>query len=248
MATQVFMDALYATILVLVVTNQRILLAADSRKTYLDKQGVHKVGSLDKIYKTNDCYYAVCGFHEEEGRFSIHELIHTHLLQSLGLHEAIKQMVQALATALKQYFQELKKSSPALFQQVKRVSASGGEVFVVSRVDTIPTAFIIDYRVTDSSDVKVTMNTWSIDILAIKNPESCFWRAIGNTPTLSSTLLSEKEWALHPVENAKSLIEEGIKRSPDFVSAPINMLELTINGINWIEKTYTAPNTVDGKD
>jgi hypothetical protein len=245
LATQVFMDALYATILVLVVTNQRILLAADSRKTYLDKQGVQKLGTLDKIYKTNDCYYAVCGFHEEEGRFSLHQIIHKYLLQSGSLHETIKAMAKELATALKHYFLELKKGSPALFQQLIRTSASGGEVFIVSRVDAIPTAFLIDYKVMDGATVKVTMKTWSINILAIINAESCFWRAIGNTPILSSALLSEKVWALHPVQNAKSLLAEGIKRYPDFVSGPINMLELTTEGVHWIEKTPTAPNTVD---
>lgn len=239
------MDVLYATILVLVVTNQRILLAADSRKTYLDNQGVYTVGIIDKIYTTGDCYYAVCGFHEEEGRFGLHQLIHKHLLQSTSLHMALKHMVQDLASALKQYFGELKERNPELFQQLKRMSASGGEVFIVSRIHTIPTAFLIDYFVSDGTTVKVTMNTWSIDINAIKSPESCFWRAIGNTPILSSSMLSEKEWALHPIKTAKQLIEEGSKRYPDFVSSPINMLEFTVEGVNWIEKTHTSPNSVD---
>ena len=239
------MDLLHATILVLVVTNQRILLAADSRKTYLDKKGIYRIDTIDKIYQTKDFYYAVSGFHEEEGCFSLHKLIHEQLLLSSSLFDTVSSLAQVLATALKTYFGELKKSSPAVFQQVMRQCAFGGEIFIVGQVEHIPTAYLIDYRISDSASLKITNNTWSININSIKGPESCFWRAIGNTPVLSSTFLSEKEWALYPDKKAKMLIEEGAKRNPELVSNPINMLELTECGIKWIEKTQTAPNKVN---
>lgn len=236
------MDALYATILVLVVTNQRIVLAADSRKTYLDKKGVNRVDILDKIYKSNDWYYAVCGFNEEEGKFSLHKLIHEYLAVSGKGANSIKNVAHALATALKQYFEDLKRSSPAVFQQLLSISASGGEVFIISRVNALPTAYLIDYRVNDGSPLQVTVNTWSIDTKAIGRSDACFWRAVGNVPGSVVNQVSEKDWATQPVKQAKQLIEEGCKQYPAFVSAPVNILELTVDGVNWIEKTHTAPN------
>ena len=240
------MDALYATILVLVVTNQRIVLAADSRKTFLEVHGVQSVSTIDKIYRTDSFYYAVSGFHEEEGGFSLHPLIHQHLSGAINLHNAIKPLVQTLVTAMKQYFQELKTSHLTLFQQVMRVSAFGGEIFIVGNVNNIPTAYLIDYQIRDDAAIRVVLNTWSIDSNAIKSKESCFWRAIGNTPALASIWLSEKEWAINTVKNAKSLIEEGCRQFPSYVSLPINILELTHDGVHWIEKTPSAPNTLDG--
>lgn len=240
------MDIFYATILVLVVTKQHILLAADSRKTYLDKNGIQKLGTIDKIYKTNDSYYAVCGFHEEENEFSIHEIIHQHLVKNISIKEAIKQLVHSLASALKNYFTNLKKTSPSVFKQLKQISASGGEVFIVKCVDSIPSAFLIDYRIIDGATIKVTMNTWSIDTVSIKESDTCFWRAVGNTPLLTNSYLTEKEWALYPEENAKRLIEDGSKLYPNFVGGPINMVELSSNGVRWIEKSPTAPNSVGG--
>jgi hypothetical protein len=143
------MDAFYATILVMVVTNQRILLAADSRKTYLDKNGIHKTGTIDKIYETDDCYYAVCGFHEEENSFSVHRLLHNCLTQFSDFSHAVKQITHSLATELKAYFTALKKSSPAVFQQLKNISSAAGEVFLVKRHNNIPTAYFLDYHIAD---------------------------------------------------------------------------------------------------
>lgn len=237
------MDALYATILVMVVTNQRILLAADSRKTYLDEKGIHKTDTIDKIYETNDCYYAVCGFHEEVKGFSVHRLLHNCLAKFANFRDAVAQITHSLAAELKQYFTSLKTSSPAVFQQLRNVGGAAGEVFLIKRHKNIPTAYVLDYLITGSKDLKVTVTSRSTTISDINTTTSCFWRAIGNTGYLPSSL-PEKDWALTPEILASRVIEEGCKLTPTFVSIPINMVELSSSGIRWIEKTATAPNRV----
>ncbi|HYH16668.1 MAG TPA: hypothetical protein VD794_15665 [Flavisolibacter sp.] len=235
------MDTLYATILILVVTDQKILLAADSRKTYLDKNGIQKVETIDKIYQTEDCFYAICGFHEEENSFSIHQLIHECLLQYSGMQNAISQMTQILAKAIKNYFSALKKSSAAIFNQLRKYSALSGEIFLIKCVKSIPTAYLLDYSITEGASVKVTINSWTINCKHIKENYCCFWRAIGNTSNLP-TCIPEKTWATHPEICARKVIEEGIIKYPNFVSAPINMLELTPENVIWLEKSKTSPN------
>lgn len=235
------MEVFYATILVMVVTNQRILLAADSRKTYLDKNGIHKTGTIDKIYETDDCYYAVCGFHEEENGFSVHRLLHNCLSQFSDFSHAVKQITHSLATELKTYFTSLKKTSPAVFQQLKNISAAAGEVFLVKRHNNIPTAYLLDYHIVDGATIKVTVTSRTTTIADIQTTASCFWRAIGNTGFLPASI-TEVEWAKHPEAISRRVIEEGSKRTPAFVSPPVNMLEITTAGVRWIEKTPTAPN------
>lgn len=235
------MDALYATILVMVVTNQRILLAADSRKTYLDKNGIHKTDTIDKIYETNDCYYAVCGFHEEVKGFSVHRLLHNCLVRFADFRDAISNITHTLANELKHYFTTLRKNSPAVFQQLRNISGAAGEVFLIKHHKNIPTAYVLDYHITEGAALKVTVTSRSTTITDIKTNTSCFWRAIGNIGYLPSSL-PEQEWALTPEVIANRVIEEGCKLTPTYVSPPVNMVELSTSGIRWIEKTVTSPN------
>jgi hypothetical protein len=237
------MDAFHATILVMVITGQRIVLAADSRKTYLDKNGILKIGSLDKIYQTNEYYYAVCGFHEEEGSFSIHQQLHHFLCNCIDLNKDIKKLITSLANSLKQYFSSFKYKSPEVFNQFKKYSTASGEIFIVKRINNIPTAWLIDYHITGSESINVSLKTWGADITNFEAGISCFWRAIGNTGSLA-TAISEKEWMLQPELSARHVIEEGIAKSPNFVSKPINILTFTHQGVYWTEKSLTSPNHV----
>ena len=45
------MEPIFATILVLVVTNRNIILAADSKKTSLNAEGIERNEIMDKIYQ-----------------------------------------------------------------------------------------------------------------------------------------------------------------------------------------------------
>lgn len=230
------METLYATILVLVVTKHNLILAADSRKTNLDPGGIGKRGTMDKICQTNDYYYAVSGLNSnEDGSFSMQAVLHNILVEYSDLDEAVKSIAVTLTAELKNYFTNLKKMSSALFRQFQTYSFSGGEIVIAKRVGNIPAAYLLDYKIIDGSVINVVMNTGKIDIKKIKGNEECFWRAIGNTSFLNNNMPTEREMAANPIKKAKWIIEEGIKIYPDFVSAPINILEMTEAGEQWIE-------------
>lgn len=229
-----FMEQLYATILVLAVTNHNLILAADSRKTNIYQDGIGK-GTLDKICQTNDYYYAVSGLHSDaDGNFSMQTILHRTLLEYSDFDAAIKRIALTLTTELKNYFINLKKTSPVLFRQFQTYSYSGGEIVIAKRVNDIPTAYLLDYRIIDGSVIDVVMNTGKTDIKKIKNSEECFWRAIGNTAFLDKKMPTEKEMAANPIKKARWIIEEGIKMYPAFVGEPINILEMTEAWEQWV--------------
>lgn len=237
-----FTDPLYATLLVLVVTHTQVLLAADSRKNTLHPDGRREEGTMDKIFRTGDCYYAVSGFSATaDGSFSLQGVIHKTLLQYADFSLAIKHMAPAIATELKAYLDSLQKESPRLFAQLLRDSFSGGEIVLVKRIGNLPTAVLLTYKILSGSSVKVVVDTWSINIDSINGEDDCFWRAIGHAPFLNKKLPSVKEVAQHPAATAKRIIEEGAKAYPDFVGGLINLLELTRQWERWIEKSPTAP-------
>lgn len=229
------MEPLLATILVLVVTNHNLILAADSRKTILFPDGIGKMGTLDKISQTDNYFYAVSGLHsDKEGSFSIQAILHRTLLEYSNFDEAIKRISVTLTTELKNYFIDLKKINPGLFRQFQTYSYSGGEIVIAKRVNNIPTAYLLDYKIIDGSVIDVIMNTGKTDIKKIKRSDECFWRAIGNTSFLDENMPTEKEMASDPIKKAKWIIEEGIRICPAFVGEPVNILEMTEAGEQWI--------------
>jgi hypothetical protein len=231
------MEPLSATILVLVVTNRNLILAADSRKTNLRAEGIGEKGTVDKICHTNNYYYALSGLHsDEDGSFNMPAILHRILLQYTDFDEAIKQVAYTLTAELKRYFTNLKTLSHRLFRQFQTYSYSGGEIVIAKRVNTIPTACLLDYKIIDGPVIDVVMNTGKTDIKKIKGNEECFWRAIGNASFLDRSIPTEKEMAGSPVNKAKRIIEEGIRIYPAFVGEPVTILEMTEAGEHWIRE------------
>lgn len=227
-------DHISATILVLVVTNHSVVLAADSRKTIFYPGGIVKTGTLDKIHQTDDYYYAVSGLNSgEDESFSMQKILHNILLKHLDFDEAVKDLAVTLTTGLRNYFANLKEKSAALFRRFQTYSFSGGEIVIAKRVNNVPTVYLLDYQVIDGAIINVVMNTGKTDIKKIKGSEECFWRAIGNTSFLNANMPTEKEMAANAIGKAKWIIGEGIRRHPDFVGEPISILEMTEKGAEW---------------
>lgn len=238
-------DPVCATLLVLVVTNARVILAADSRRNVLYADGVKEQGSMDKIFRTGDCYYTVSGFSStQDERFSLQAIIHKVLLLYPDFDTALKQLASTLATELKHYLATLKDNSPTLFTQLLRDSHSGGEIVIVKKVNDVPAATLLDYRIIDSEPVRVVLESWKITTGDIRGPDDCFWRAIGNTDFLNRRMPAQTDMARHPEEQIKTLMQEGRKAYPRQIGGPLNMLEVTPGGAQWIEKSATAPNRV----
>lgn len=235
-------EPLYATLLVLVVTNTQVILAADSRKNTLYPDGSRVQGTMDKIFRTGDWYYAVSGFSStEDDAFSLQRVIHQTLLLYTDFRQATRHLAKAVATELKAYLTDLKKVSPELLAQLLRDAHSGGEIVLMKRVAGIPTAILLTYKVTTGEGVKVMVDTWSIDSMQIKGKEDCFWRAIGNTAFPDQGMPSVREVAANPAAAAKRMLEEGARVHPLWVGGPFNMVELAAEGERWIEKSPTAP-------
>jgi hypothetical protein len=229
------MEPLFATILVLVVTNRNIILAADSKKTSLNSEGIEKNEIMDKIYRVDDYYYAIAGLDSSgDESFSVHAILNRIFLQCSDLELVIQQILTELPIALKDFFSDLKQRSPEVFVQYQKYSASGGEIVIIKRVQKIPTLYLLDYRIIDETTMKIVMNTWKADTSTIKGQDECFWRAIGSTFFLSGQHPSEEEMALHPEGKAREIIEAGIRIYPDFVGGPIRMVRMDESGAGWV--------------
>lgn len=239
------MEPLWATIIILVVTGRNITLAVDSRKTILTQNSVCGTEVMDKIYQTDDYFYAVSGLDSSVDRsFSIHALIHNILKNSNDFDQVVRQLANDLTYALKSFFTNMKELNTDLFYSFQKYSASGGEIILIKNVGTLPTTYLMDYKIIVDNNIKVIANTWKTDCNIIKKLNQSFWRTIGNTSFMNGFYFSDKEITSDPVLFAKKIIQEGIKRYPAFVSEPMNILQLDGSGVQWKERSATAPNRI----
>lgn len=237
------MEPLFATILVLVVTNRNIVLAADSRKVVLNPDGVEEQQIMDKIHQTNDYYYAFSGLDSSGvGGFSTQAILESILRAYENFELAVEQILNTLPKAIKDFFSGLKEGHSALFAQFQKYCDSGGEIIITKRVHSIPTVYLLEYRIKNESSIKIVMNSWKTNITNINGQTKCFWRAIGNTAFLNASQIVEEEMAAHPVEKSTQIIEEGIQKNPDFVGAPIRILLLDESGVQWLEQGHLPEN------
>jgi hypothetical protein len=149
--------------------------------------------------------------------------------------ESVRHVAAILTMELKNYFTELKKYSRAVFNHFQTYSYGGGEIIIAGRVNKMPTAYLLDYKIVDGSEINVIMKTGKTAIKEIRGSDECFWRAIGNTAFPDNKMPTEKEMAASPAKKAKWIIEEGIKTYPAFVGKPVRILEMTESGDEWIE-------------
>lgn len=240
------MEPLSATILILVVTSRSITLAADSRKTILTENSVKGTELMDKIYQTNDYFYAVTGLDSSENKsFRIHNVIHNVLNKCEDFDHAVSLIAINLAKALKSFFTNMKERNNDLFLEFQKYCASGGEIIIMKNVGILPTTYLIAYKIINDATVKVIVNTWKTDCNKIQKEHQSFWRAIGNTSFMNVSTFSEKDITSNPVLFAKEIIQEGINQYPSFVSEPLNIIQLNESGAQWVERSATAPNCID---
>jgi hypothetical protein len=231
------MEPLFATILVLVVTNRNVVLAADSRKVVLSPGGIAQKEIMNKVHQTNDYYYAFSGLDSSGvGGFNVQTILEGILNAYEDFELAIQHIVEVLPKAIKDFFTSLKEHHSALFEQFQKYCDSGGEIVIVKRVNSLPTVYLLDYRIVNELSIKVVMNTWKTNTSSIKGQHECFWRAIGNTSFLNATEILEEEMAMHPAKKARQIIEEGIEKNPDFIGAPIKIFLMDERGMKWLEE------------
>ncbi len=149
--------SIHATILVLVVTKNEIILAADSKLFGVgdltkDDSNNHVI---DKLINVNHLYYAFAGLtRNDDSSFSIPSLVHQVIEEHKNFQEIKGELPKYLEDYLKNHLSKLEIYNPSLYKELL-IKLPGGTVILVGNEGMAPAAYFVEYKIISSGEVSL---------------------------------------------------------------------------------------------
>lgn len=226
--------SVYATSIVILVTPDYILMAADSRRTFLDAQSnVTSRQSVCKIRKAGDYCFALTGLVASEAtNYSADSIVSKYLKNTTNYDSTINSITTDIKKALQKEFIHQQKHQPKAFQKTKASKSHLLEMVILSIQNNKPRLQIIGFELSDEEQIHITDYTASCpgDCPAVQNQ----FYFLGEYKGIEKYLSTEQRPA-HPETLLEQLITVQSQTTPQSVGTPINMVKLTADGLEWIK-------------
>ena len=227
-------QSVYATSIVVLVTPDYILMATDSRRTFLDAQSnVSSRESVCKIRKAGDYCFALTGLVASEAtRYSADSIVSKYLKNTTDYDSAISYITADIKKALQKEFTYQKKHQPQAFKKTKASKNHLLEMVVLSVQNNKPKVQIIGFALSDEKQIQITDYTASCpgDCPAVQNQ----FYFLGEYKGIEKYMGTEQK-----THNPEALLEQLItvqsQTTPQSVGTPVNMVKLTADGLEWIK-------------
>ncbi len=243
----------FATSIVAVRNNDEIVIGADSKTTLTPvSDGAGKVGSIEKckIVQTGSLFFASAGsagigqvaFHGNvDPEFNVKEVIAKELGGQARITAKIANLEKILVANLTRIAEETRQENTVFFHQrfikypmhtIIIVGSDNGELVLMVRT----------FRLILSRS-----GTISFEIRRFDCPGDCqesFTTVFGGRTEAIRKYLQENEYFLpytDPVTAVRELVELEISKDPSFVGPPVDILRLTRNGAEWVQRKSLCP-------
>ncbi|MDQ3290375.1 MAG: hypothetical protein M3Q05_03695, partial [Bacteroidota bacterium] len=149
--------SIYASTIVIYITPEFVVLAADSKGVYTNAKTFKKeTRTVPKIFKTGDYYFSLTGVVSNTTRsFDVGKVINNRLKNEADLSKAITQIKEEVANSLKLYLSYNKKHNPSLFKKDLELGNYITSIGIIGIKNNKPYAHILGFKI---------INTASLDI------------------------------------------------------------------------------------
>lgn len=227
-------QSVYATSIVVLVTPDYVLMAADSRRTFLDAESnVTSRKSVCKIRKAGDYCFALTGFVASHSTgYSADSIVSKYLRNATDYNTAISHITTAIKIALQKEFIYQKKHQPQAFKKTKEAKNHILEMVLLSVQNNMPQVQIIGFALSNDQQIQITDYTASC-------PGDCpvaqtQFYFLGEYKGIEKYLQTGQ-----PASDPETLLEKLItvqsQTTPRSVGTPVNMVKLTADGLEWIK-------------
>lgn len=225
---------LLATSIVVFITPQYILLAADSCRTILNKDAeVVQKQTVRKIQKSGGYCYAIAGLVASQPTgFSADSIVRTHLATTTDGTQAAQKITEGIKEALCREISYQKKHLPMSYQKTLASKDHILEIVILSVHNGAPQAKIIGFELADAENIIVS--AYSSSCPGDCPPQKGQFYFLGDYAGMEQYLGSKPNTA-NPVTLIEQLIIEQAKVTPGTVAAPVSMVRFSAAGIEWLK-------------
>jgi hypothetical protein len=227
-----------ATTIIIYITPQFVIMAADSRGVYTNAKTYEKTSSIvSKIYKTGNIYFSLAGLTSNSTQsLDIAKTVNDNLSNS-NITLAIGEMKVAVQKVLLAYLNNQKKNNPVLFKNNIEGERYITSVGIVTLKNNKPYSHIIGFRVLDENALKVTTEE-EVYASDAKRDAVYYLGTSGEINRYMNTITSNN---MRPVPFVEKLMNLQINKTPDLTAAPVDILKITPSKTVWIKRKKGTP-------
>lgn len=225
-----------ATTIIAVRTADFVIIATDSKATYLGQAGPPTVC---KIYNHGDLYFAAAGLDYDARRnFSIKKIVADSLLSSATFDEQVARVENAVAQSLTNELARLRREDPGIYAFTMHSSAHVVSLVLVEYQDGVPHLAARGFS-------WISNPTPAIKIDRITCPGDCTdgreLLSLGEKRAAENFMRANSGEDFDLPALATKLVELEIEDSPGNVGPPINEMRLDKSGVTWLSNGSGCP-------
>ncbi len=228
-----------ATTIIIYITPTFVIMAVDSKAVYTDlRTNRQTTKNASKIYKTGAVYFSVAGLNGNAVRnLNIAKLVHEQLSHTKNLVDATNATKVTVKAALTKYLTQQKISNYNQFKKNITEDTYITSIGLIAMIDSIPYAQILGFKVTDGKYLKITIDEEVYDTRT--NKDGVYY--LGTSSAIDGYLNNLKSNNLAPADFVENLMQTQIDATPQLVGPPVNMIELTKSGAQWLKRNGNIP-------
>jgi hypothetical protein len=229
----------HTTTIVIYITPQFVIMAADSKGVYTNAKTYEKTTSVvSKIYKTVNAYFSLAGLTSNPTQsLDIARIVSTSLSKSTNIAVAIQQMKSEIQKALVSYLTNQKKNNPVLFKKNLEGDRYITSVGIVTIKNNKPYSHIIGFRILDKNELKITAEE-EVYASDAKRDAVYYLGTSGEINRYMNTITSNN---MQPVSFVEKLMNLQINKTPDLTAAPVDIIKITPSKTVWVKRKKGTP-------
>lgn len=226
----------FATTIIAVRTPEFVIIAADSKATYMGQSGPPTVC---KIYNNGQLYFAVAGLdHDAHRNFYVRTIVAQSLLPSANFDDQVARVERAISQSLMTELNRMQREDPGMYAFTKHSSRDVVSLVLAQYQDGVPHLAVRGFEwIANPAPV--------INIDRVTCPGDC---SDGRElVSLGEKTVAEKFMRDNAGEDfdlpalATKLVQLEIDSSHGDVGPPINEVRLDKDGVNWISNGAGCP-------
>ena len=211
-----------ATVIVLVRTQNEVVLAADRKVLFRGNGLPTHAGSVCKIYRVGDGFFALAGLANFPDDSS--SIVAGELQRGGKPADAIARAAETLRSSLVTALPRLAQIDPDGYRQIRESKGAVGiAAAMLSEGSPISIYASIDLSTSDVGSIE----------MAVASGKEVKWRALGSTAAIQRLFDSGKVPSLRPAELARYLVRYEINAGDPNVGLPVDVVDVSPSGASW---------------
>ncbi len=229
----------HSTTIVIYITPRFVIMGADSKVVFTNMAtGRESEGQVSKIYQRDQVYFALAGIaYNAAKKLDIAKVTDRCLKENKTFDRALLAIKKEVTSLLSAYLTDMRGRSLSLYKRNLAATDYITSIGFITIKAGKPYAHLMGFKVTDAAQVSVATE----EVFFVKNSTRDAVYYLGQKDAINAYMDTFTTVTEAPEVFVEHLIQLQIDKTPDLVSLPIDMIELTPRKAVWLKRKKGTP-------